>query len=56
MPMNPPRMPYLPAWDARVRWGPNEDSAYDMSTVTSMNLIDPMGCLEVLCIGFGGPF
>ena len=33
---------HLPAWDARVRWDPNEDSADDMSTVTSMNLIDPM--------------
>lgn len=33
---------YVPAWDARVRWDDNEDSAFDMSTVTSLNLLDPL--------------
>ena len=32
---------YLPAWDARVRWDANETTAMNMSTVTSMNLLDP---------------
>ena len=33
---------FLTAWDARVRWDANETTAMDMSTVTSMNLLDPI--------------
>jgi len=33
---------YLPAWDARIRWDAEADTAMDLSTVTSMNLLDPV--------------
>jgi hypothetical protein len=33
---------FLPAWDARIRWDAEAETAMDMSTVTSMNLLDPV--------------
>ena len=33
---------FLPAWDARIRWDAEAETAMDLSTVTSMNLLDPV--------------